>query len=677
MRIGYLCKYAPIELLESMGAEVVRIMPQAADFNQADMLMHANMCSFIKGVLEEVSLSQRAAGETDAERRPFDGILLTNCCDSTRRLYDVLKKEYPEKFIYMIDVPRTTGRGAEAFFADSMKAMIKAYESHSGVSFSIPEFSRAISYSENGGASGTAGNETQVFGMTTHAASENGGAPGAAGQQVKDEFGKNSSEICIGLMGARCSRGVLDMIHNYNIEVLFDMTCTGVNREFQIPKELLSEHEASNASRSMEEKAKEKEKAEEDRTGVDGAADTGGKGRKTEGSVDGDNMEGKQPDGDLLLEAYAGHLLLQTPCMRMHDIQPRQKILEDVQDRLDGIIYHTVKFCDNYSYEYADLHTKIGVPIQKFETDATSQCEGQIRTRVEAFLESIAQAKGLQASEIMKAKGEKRKAMNGRLHVLGIDSGSTSTNAVILNQDGEIEAYAVVRTGAKSGESAEAVLAEVLKKAALSRDDIDRIVSTGYGRVSIPFADRNVTEISCHGKGAHYFYPEVRTVLDIGGQDSKAIRLNEKGDVIDFVMNDKCAAGTGRFLEMMARTLQIDLEQLGEESLHWKQDLDISSMCSVFAESEVISLIADNRETCDIAHGIHKAVANKSISLLKRVGLEPGYMMTGGVAKNPGAVREIEEKLGEKLFICEEPEIVGATGAALFGLEECMSESEH
>ena len=133
------------------------------------------------------------------------------------------------------------------------------------------------------------------------------------------------------------------------------------------------------------------------------------------------------------------------------------------------------------------------------------------------------------------------------------------------------------------------MLQEVLSRAQLSKADLDMIVSTGYGRVSIPFADRNVAEISCHGKGAHYFYPEVRTVLDIGGQDSKAIRLNEKGDVMDFAMNDKCAAGTGRFLEMMARTLQIDLEQLGEESLHWKQDLDISSMCSVFAESEAVS----------------------------------------------------------------------------------------
>ncbi|MCD7865816.1 MAG: acyl-CoA dehydratase activase, partial [Clostridiales bacterium] len=195
------------------------------------------------------------------------------------------------------------------------------------------------------------------------------------------------------------------------------------------------------------------------------------------------------------------------------------------------------------------------------------------------------------------------------------------------------------------------------------------IVSTGYGRVSIPFADKNVTEISCHGKGAHFLNPAVRTILDIGGQDSKAIRLNEHGDVIDFVMNDKCAAGTGRFLEMMARTLEISIDELGPVSLLSKEDVEISSMCSVFAESEVISLIAQNKETADIAHGIHKAIAGKAISLLKRVGLKKDFMMTGGVAKNPGVVKVLEEQLGAALYIYEQPEIVGALGAALFGLE--------
>ena len=256
------------------------------------------------------------------------------------------------------------------------------------------------------------------------------------------------------------------------------------------------------------------------------------------------------------------------------------------------------------------------------------------------------------------------------MYVMGIDSGSTSTNAVIMNQDRTIIASSVIRTGAKSGDSAERILSDVLQKAKLERKDLARIVSTGYGRVSIAFADENVTEISCHGKGAHYFNPRVRTILDIGGQDSKAISLDENGEGHDFVMNDKCAAGTGRFLEMIARTLEVDISELGAIALTSTEHIEITSMCSVFAESEVISLIANNKEKADIANGVCHAIAGKAFSLLKRVGLEPEFMMTGGVAKNPGVVRAVEEKLQARLYICEEPEIVGATGAALYALEQ-------
>ena len=254
------------------------------------------------------------------------------------------------------------------------------------------------------------------------------------------------------------------------------------------------------------------------------------------------------------------------------------------------------------------------------------------------------------------------------MYVLGIDSGSTSTNAVIMDQDRQIRAFEVVRTGAKSGESAERILKAVLEKAGLAREDLARVVSTGYGRVSIAFADENVTEISCHGKGAHYFNPKIRTILDIGGQDSKAIRLDERGEVVDFVMNDKCAAGTGRFLEAIARTLEIDISEVGPEALKSTEAIEITSMCTVFAESEVISLIANNKEKCDIANGICNAIANKAFSLMRRVGLEPDFMMTGGVAKNPGVVRAVESRIGGKLYICPEPEIVGAVGAALYAL---------
>lgn len=256
------------------------------------------------------------------------------------------------------------------------------------------------------------------------------------------------------------------------------------------------------------------------------------------------------------------------------------------------------------------------------------------------------------------------------MYVMGIDSGSTSTNAVIMDRDRNIKAFAVVRTGAKSGQSAQKILEEVLEKAGLKRENISWIVSTGYGRVSIPFADENVTEISCHGRGAHYFNPNVRTILDIGGQDSKAIHLSSTGEVTDFVMNDKCAAGTGRFLEMIARSLEMEIGELGPAALQSTENIEITSMCSVFAESEVISLIAQNKEKADIANGVCHSIANKSYSLMKRVGLDPEFMMTGGVAKNPGVVRAVEEKIGAKLYICPEPEIVGAVGAALYALDQ-------
>ena len=353
--------------------------------------------------------------------------------------------------------------------------------------------------------------------------------------------------------------------------------------------------------------------------------------------------------------------------MRMKEAENRDKYVQRLEEDIDGIIYHTVQFCDNYSYEYTWLKEKKNTPMLLLETDCTKQSGGQIRTRIEAFLESLAVSKGV-TKDVSKVNNKKSRD----IYVLGVDSGSTSTNAVIMNQDKEIVSYEVIRTGAKSIESAQKILDEILQKSNLRREDISLIVSTGYGRVSIPYADEAVTEISCHGKGAHYFNPKIRTILDIGGQDSKAIKLNENGEVEDFAMNDKCAAGTGRFLEMMARTLEIDISELGPISLKWNEDVEITSMCSVFAESEVISLIAQNKEKSDIAHGVHKAIASKGYSLLKRVGLKGDYMMTGGVAKNPGVVKAVEEKIKDKLYICDEPEIVGATGAALYALEKVM-----
>ncbi len=559
--LGYICKYAPVEIFESMGETVKRIEPQVTNFTQADMRMHPNICSFAKGALEEVM----------QPGSDYDGIILTTCCDSIRRLYDVLKAEFPDKFIYMLDTPRITKEAGIALYERRIREMIRAYEKHTGKTFDEEAFAELLRERDE-----------------------------------KEQLAVSSGRLNIGILGARANEEIRRILESQGAGVAFDLTCTGLGRK------LLYEPEA-------------------------------------------------------VMTGYVRGLLSQFPCMRMEQASGRDELIRRYADSVDGIIYHTVQFCDNYAYEYAWLKNWMKKPMLLLETDYTKQSEGQILTRIQAFLESL----DPKQDKLIKQEKTKRQTKGTeKMYVMGIDSGSTSTNAVIMNEKKEIVAFSVVRTGAKAGESAAKALEEVLSKAGIKKEDLALIVSTGYGRVSISFADENVTEISCHGKGAHYFNPNIRTILDIGGQDSKAIHLNEEGEVKDFVMNDKCAAGTGRFLEMIARTLEIDIAELGAIALTSTEKIEITSMCSVFAESEVISLIANNKEKADIADGVCHAIAGKAYSLLRRVGLEPDFMMTGGVAKNPGVVRAVEEKIGAKLYICPEPEIVGATGAAIYALEK-------
>lgn len=367
-------------------------------------------------------------------------------------------------------------------------------------------------------------------------------------------------------------------------------------------------------------------------------------------------MPPEAEDFGALMEWYAGELLTQLPCMRMLDHSGRKQIYNDPD--IAGIVYHTVKFCDFYSFEYAELKNSVRAPILKIESDYTLQSSGQLRTRLEAFAESVAPQ-----------QFEKKEKAMGKGYFAGIDSGSSSTDVVILDQDKKMVAGIVLPTGAGAAIGAERALEEALREAKLTREDIDAIVTTGYGRSAITVGDRDITEITCHARGAHFLDPDVRTVIDIGGQDSKVIRLDETGMVTGFVMNDKCAAGTGRFLEMMARTMEMDLDKMSLAGLEYKEDITISSMCTVFAESEVVSLIAQNKATDDIVHGLDKAVASKILSLSKRVGGEEKYMMTGGVSKNKGLVKALEEALGVELAISDKAQLCGALGAALYAME--------
>ena len=247
---------------------------------------------------------------------------------------------------------------------------------------------------------------------------------------------------------------------------------------------------------------------------------------------------------------------------------------------------------------------------------------------------------------------------------LGIDIGSITTKAAVI-KDGVLMGTHIGFTGYNVDKAWRHVTDALLVLLGQELSAFDKIVSTGYGRAGVEGAHKTITEITCHAAGVHYCSPHIRSIIDIGGQDSKSILLEDNGRVKDFVMNDKCAAGTGRFLEVMARALQVDLEVFGDMSLRAENPGKISSLCTVFAESEVISLISKGESRENIIAGIHESIATRISAMANRVGVKPPLMMTGGVAKNIGVVRALEKKLNMTIEVLESAQVMGAIGAAV------------
>lgn len=548
----YVCKYTPVELLSALGGHCVNLNDMPRGFELADQVAHPNLCGFGKALLQAVL------------EGTVRELVLVNCCDVIRSVYDVLEDRGDLDFLYMIDMLHADGTCARERVARELMALADAYAAYRGTTFDLEAFRAAFS------------------------------APSP------------SAGPYISVMGARMGDALFDMVQDALPLPVRNDTCVN-NRSLTAPP----------------------------------PAD--------------------MRDFEELMTWYAGELLSQTPCMRMVDHAGRRRLFAD--PHLAGVVYHTVKFCDFYGFEYAQVKDTLSVPILKIESDYTVQSQGQLATRLEAFVE------GLSGAGSAHAKDERWSSAMRRGYVAGIDSGSTSTDVVILDEDRNMVAGIVLPTGAGASVGAERAIAEALSQAGLRREDVVALVATGYGREAIQAGDKAITEITCHARGAHHMNPAVRTIIDIGGQDSKAIRIDEDGSVVDFAMNDKCAAGTGRFLEMMARTLEMSLDELSTRGLSCREDITISSMCSVFAESEVVSLVAQNKDIDDIVHGLNKAVASKTAALAKRVGGTPAYMMTGGVSRNKGVVKALEERLGAPLEISEHAQLCGALGAALFAAD--------
>jgi predicted CoA-substrate-specific enzyme activase len=261
--------------------------------------------------------------------------------------------------------------------------------------------------------------------------------------------------------------------------------------------------------------------------------------------------------------------------------------------------------------------------------------------------------------------------LSSGLFFAGIDIGSTMSKAVIVDARAGMRAYVVGQTGAEHRLRANKVMEDVLQKAGITLDKVAYIISTGYGRVNVPFADKQVTELTCHAKGVASLFPAVRTAIDIGGQDAKVLRIKD-GKLIDFLTNDKCAAGTGRFLEVAADTLGLDLNEMGRISLQTDRPVRINSLCTIFAQQEIISRLSEGQPLPEILAGVYIAIATRVVKLARQLKVEPPVVFTGGVAKNAGMVKAIEIVLGMPVMVPEEPLITGALGAAILAHDQAL-----
>jgi predicted CoA-substrate-specific enzyme activase len=255
----------------------------------------------------------------------------------------------------------------------------------------------------------------------------------------------------------------------------------------------------------------------------------------------------------------------------------------------------------------------------------------------------------------------------------GVDVGSTQTKAVIVDESRRIVARALIATGANVTRAGETAFLRACEEGGVPREAVGYVVGTGYGRYKVTFGDAQITEITCHARGAHSLFARTRTVIDMGGQDTKAIKIGPDGAVLDFAMNDKCAAGTGRFLSAAADVTGVGLDEIGGLSLQAKNPVRLTSVCTVFVESDIMSYLAQRRTIEDILGGVHKAIATRTMALVRRVGVEDEVTFTGGVSRNVGMVRGLEAVLGRPINVSEEGHYMGALGAALFALERAQA----
>ncbi len=547
--IGYVSRYTPVEVLEAFGIESAVMELDLEHTAGADEYIR-NVCGYAKAVL--------LAGL----RGGYEALVLPGCCESLRRVADVLEQEAGVK-IYRLALPKVSGEEAERQFAREVKGFIQRLAVDTGKGFDMECFVAAI-------------------------------ARGKA--EPPHEH--------IAALGACLPDWVTPVFEVDGTISAVDYSCSNMRRHF-------------------------------------------------------DDVNARGEDGRSVIDWYAAQLLCQLPVLHAGETD-RARVY--AAKGTEGILHHSAAHCDFYGMAQAEMGAHL--PELELETEFSASGRAQAASRIQSFLESNGWLAGALAAGSTQPKRRKR---NG--YYVGIDSGSASTNAVILDVAGNIVAKGSLSTGEKCQQSAKILVDVLLKQKGIDRSLVCYTVATGYGRNVLPDIDRDITEITCHAKGASHIFPGAATVIDVGGQDCKVIKLDGEGGVTDFLMNDKCAAGTGRFMEMMAEKLGIPINGLGAAGQAWEKDVSITSTCAVFAESEVVSLLAEGTAIADIVHGINGSVANKLLAMAVREDCSGPFVMTGGVAQNADVVSALSERLGEAVLVPEEPQLTGALGAALFALE--------
>ena len=328
---------------------------------------------------------------------------------------------------------------------------------------------------------------------------------------------------------------------------------------------------------------------------------------------------------------------------------------------LDGLIFHSLKFCDFYAFEFERLRVRQSedYPLLYLENDLSINNDEQNRTRIEAFMEKI--ASGRKGEQVPRTHAA---AKSSTVMAMGLDIGSATTKGILVKGGRSIVASVIIPTSINMKDGAAEAMMSLMEQGGVERRDVARIVLTGYGRTAFPEMEQ-ITEITCHALGVHFLRADGCTVIDVGGQDSKAIRIDKDGRVLRFTMNDKCAAGTGKFFESMVRRLNISFEEFSALSLSASEATPISSMCSVFAESEVVSLMARGIPASHITRGLNAAVAARVRGLVGKIQGEGPFVLTGGLARSAGFIRELEAALGAPVAVFHESQLAGAIGAAL------------